>query len=550
MSAIIRFYQDSLQNRSVKFVLTVLAVWYLLTIFVVPNRLDWLHWWYIFYFPLEAVVFPLLLLIRGRAAGWILVLSTLLIAAGLIFRLADMAAHMIFARAFNPVLDAYLLSDGFHLLGSSIGYPATVMVSILMLLTVGLVIAACWLSLMRIRSLLWRFPTRWTGGALLTALLIWSAMAASGSTLTSRYFHDQLVSHTFNAVNSLVELRAFREIVNEDVYTHVPGEQLFGALQGKDVLVVFLESYGRVLLDSSRYADAIRPALERAGSTLSAQGYASSSAFLASSTIGGLSWLAHGTAMSGLWIDSQLRYDALMMSQRPTLIRLFQRAGWRTVGVMPAITLAWPEGQYFGYDQIYDAAALEYQGLPFNYVTMPDQFTLARFQQRERDPEARRPVMAEVALISSHAPWTPIPEVIDWDSILDGTEFNEQAQRGPRTDQVWQDIDLLKSQYRDSVVYVLDTLVSYIEKFGDSNLVVLVMGDHQPMPLIAEGASAPDVMVHIISADPAVMEATADWQWTPGMLPAQDAPVWRMDTVRDRFIETFSPGMPAHPDAR
>ncbi len=550
MSAIIRFYQDSLQNRSVKFVLTVLAVWYLLTIFVVPNRLDWLHWWYIFYFPLEAVVFPLLLLIRGRAAGWILVLSTLLIAAGLIFRLADMAAHMIFARAFNPVLDAYLLSDGFHLLGSSIGYPATVMVSILMLLTVGLVIAACWLSLMRIRLLLWRFPTRWTGGALLTALLIWSAMAASGSTLTSRYFHDQLVSHTFNAVNSLVELRAFREIVNEDVYTHVPGEQLFGALQGKDVLVVFLESYGRVLLDSPRYADAIRPALERAGSTLSAQGYASSSAFLASSTIGGLSWLAHGTAMSGLWIDSQLRYDALMMSQRPTLIRLFQRAGWRTVGVMPAITLAWPEGQYFGYDQIYDAAALEYQGLPFNYVTMPDQFTLARFQQRERDPEARRPVMAEVALISSHAPWTPIPEVIDWDSIVDGTEFNEQAQRGPRTDQVWQDIDLLKSQYRDSVVYVLDTLVSYIEKFGDSNLVVLVMGDHQPMPLIAEGASAPDVMVHIISADPAVMEATADWQWTPGMLPAQDAPVWRMDTVRDRFIETFSPGMPAHPDAR
>jgi hypothetical protein len=550
MSAIIRFYQDSLQNRSVKFVLTVLAVWYLLTIFVVPNRLDWLHWWYIFYFPLEAVVFPLLLLIRGRAAGWILVLSTLLIAAGLIFRLADMAAHMIFARAFNPVLDAYLLSDGFHLLGSSIGYPATVMVSILMLLTVGLVIAACWLSLMRIRLLLWRFPTRWTGGALLTALLIWSAMAASGSTLTSRYFHDQLVSHTLNAVNSLVELRAFREIVNEDVYTHVPGEQLFGALQGKDVLVVFLESYGRVLLDSSRYADAIRPALERAGSTLSAQGYASSSAFLASSTIGGLSWLAHGTAMSGLWIDSQLRYDALMMSQRPTLIRLFQRAGWRTVGVMPAITLAWPEGQYFGYDQIYDAAALEYQGLPFNYVTMPDQFTLARFQQRERDPEARRPVMAEVALISSHAPWTPIPELIEWDSILDGTEFNEQAQRGPRTDQVWQDIDLLKSQYRDSVVYVLDTLVSYIEKFGDSNLVVLVMGDHQPMPLIAEGASAPDVMVHIISADPAVMEATADWQWTPGMLPAQDAPVWRMDTVRDRFIETFSPGMPAHPDAR
>lgn len=550
MLALSRFYQHSLQNRYVRHGLTLLAVWYIFSIFVVPNRLDWIQWWYLLYFPLESVVFPLLLLIRGRAASWILVVSSGLIAAGLIFRLADMATNMIFARAFNPVLDVYLLSDGFHLLGSSLGYPATVVVSVLMALTVVLIIVACWLSLAHIRSLLWQFPLRWTSATLLVALLVWGVMAFFDSPKASRYFHDQLVSHIRNAVNSLTELRAFREVVNEDIYRAVPGDQLFGALQGKDILMIFLESYGRVLLDSPRYADVVRPALEQATNRLTAQGYASSSAFLASSTIGGLSWLAHGTAMSGLWIDSQLRYDALMMSQRPTLIRLFQRAGWRTVGVMPAITLAWPEGQYYGYDQIYDAAALEYQGLPFNYVTMPDQFTLARFQQRERDPAARKPVMAEFALISSHAPWTPIPEVIDWNHIVDGTEFNEQAMRGPRTDQVWQDIDLLKSQYRDSVVYVLDTLVSYVENFGDKNLVLLVMGDHQPMPLIAEGASVPDVMVHIISADPDVMQAAATWQWTPGMLPAEDAPVWRMDTVRNRLIETFSPGMPAHQDAR
>jgi hypothetical protein len=550
MLALSRFYQHSLQNRYVRHGLTLFAVWYIFSIFVVPNRLDWIQWWYLLYFPLESVVFPLLLLIRGRAASWILVVSSGLIAAGLIFRLADMATNMIFARAFNPVLDVYLLSDGFHLLGSSLGYPATVVVSVLMALTVVLIIVACWLSLAHIRSLLWQFPLRWTSATLLVALLVWGVMAFFDSPKASRYFHDQLVSHIRNAVNSLTELRAFREVVNEDIYRAVPGDQLFGALQGKDVLMIFLESYGRVLLDSPRYADVVRPALEQATNRLTAQGYASSSAFLASSTIGGLSWLAHGTAMSGLWIDSQLRYDALMMSQRPTLIRLFQRAGWRTVGVMPAITLAWPEGQYYGYDQIYDAAALEYQGLPFNYVTMPDQFTLARFQQRERDPAARKPVMAEFALISSHAPWTPIPEVIDWNRIVDGTEFNEQAMRGPRTDQVWQDIDLLKSQYRDSVVYVLDTLVSYVENFGDKNLVLLVMGDHQPMPLIAEGASVPDVMVHIISADPDVMQAAATWQWTPGMLPTEDAPVWRMDTVRNRLIETFSPGMPAHQDAR
>ncbi|MDP1756731.1 MAG: hypothetical protein Q8L38_04690, partial [Pseudohongiella sp.] len=497
-----------------------------------------------------AVIFPLLLMVRGRAAAWILSASSIVIAAGLIFRIADMAAHMIFARAFNPVLDAYLLSNGFHLLGSSIGYIGAVLASALMVLAVMLIFVASWLSLARVRAVLWAVPRRWMFGSLVAVLGLWSVMSLAGSAKASRYFHDQLVSHVRTAFNSMLELRAFREIVNEDVYTNVPGDQLFGALQGKDVLVIFVESYGRVLLDSPRYAPAIRPLLEDATNRLAAQGYASSSAFLASSTIGGLSWLAHGTAMSGLWIDSQLRYDALMMSQRPTLISLFRRAGWRTLGVMPAITLAWPEGQYFGYDHIYDAAALEYQGLPFNYVTMPDQFTLARFQQQERDPVDRQPVMAELALISSHAPWTPIPDVIDWSLIADGTEFNEQAQRGPRTDQVWQDLDLLKSQYRDSVEYVVNTLVSYITQYGDDNLVLLILGDHQPMPLIAEGASAPDVMVHIVSSDPAIMRAVDAWQWTPGMLPADDAPVWRMDSLRDRFIETFSPVMQARPDAR
>jgi hypothetical protein len=100
------------------------------------------------------------------------------------------------------------------------------------------------------------------------------------------------------------------------------------------------------------------------------------------------------------------------------------------------------------------------------------------------------------------------------------------------------------------VEYVVNTLVCYMTQFGDDNLVLLILGDHQPMPLIAEGASAPDVMVHIVSSDPAIMRAVDAWQWTPGMLPADDAPVWRMDSVRDRFIETFSPGMPVRPDAR
>lgn len=536
------FLNQLREHKISQFAVNLLAIWFIFSIFVIPNRLDWLQWWYILYLPLEVMVFAALMLLPGRYGRWALAASTVVIAAGLIFRLSDMSAFMVFARPFNPVLDTYLLSDGFNLLVSSIGTAGALLVAMLAILLIVLIVFLTFFSLQRIQGLLKAVPLSWSGSALVALTGVWLVTFSSGWGGASRYFIDQLAMHTGTAINSMAELREFREVIKLDEYDNVTGDQLFGALQGKDVLVIFVESYGRVLLDSPRYAPVIRPLLDEASGSLAAGGYTSASAFLASSTIGGLSWLAHGSAMSGLWIDSQLRYDALMMSERPTLIRLFQRAGWRTLGVMPAITMAWPEGQYFGYDKLYDAQALDYRGLPFNYVTMPDQFTLARVQQ-ERDIPERQPIMAEIALISSHAPWTPIPDVIDWNLIADGSEFNEQARRGPRTDQVWADRDLLMSQYRDSVEYVINTLVSYINEYGDDDLVVLIMGDHQPMPLIADGASVPDVMVHVISSDADVMAAVADWQWTPGMLPADNAPVWPMDEVRNRFVQTFSPAL-------
>ena len=31
------------------------------------------------------------------------------------------------------------------------------------------------------------------------------------------------------------------------------------------------------------------------------------------------------------------------------------------------------------------------------------------------------------------------------------------------------------------------------------------------------------------------------WGWQPGLRPAPDAPVWRMDAFRDRFLSAFGP---------
>src|SRR3546814_19561763 len=99
--------------------------------------------------------------------------------------------------------------------------------------------------------------------------------------------------------------------------------------------------------------------------------------------VGGQSWLAHGSVLSGLWIDDQRRYDSLMASDRRTLVHGFRRAGWRTVAAMPAITMPWPEGDYFGFDTVYAAGALGYRGAPFHWVPMPEPYTIAH-------PDGRR----------------------------------------------------------------------------------------------------------------------------------------------------------------
>jgi hypothetical protein len=66
----------------------------------------------------------------------------------------------------------------------------------------------------------------------------------------------------------------------------------------------------------------------------------------------------------------------------------------------------------------------------------------------------------------------------------------------------------------------------------------VVLGDHQPAAFVSGDPEGRDVPVHVIGA-PEVVAHLDGWGWTPGLLPAADAPVWRMDAFRDRFLAAF-----------
>ncbi|MEO1798739.1 MAG: sulfatase-like hydrolase/transferase, partial [Pseudomonadota bacterium] len=253
---------------------------------------------------------------------------------------------------------------------------------------------------------------------------------------------------------------------------------------------------------------------------------------------GGQSWLSHATLATGLWSPDQRTYGAALVSGRQSLFHIAQQNGFETVAVMPAITLDWPEADFMGFDRVLAADDLGYGGLPFNWVTMPDQFTLSAFEERVYKSRQARPFFVQIALISSHAPWTPVPTLVPWADIGDGQIFDEVAQSGDPPEVVWRDRDRVRDQFRQAVDYSLRAMGSFIARHAEAPPLFIVLGDHQPALFVSEDKGF-DVPIHIIGP-PDLVARFADWGWQEGLIPASDAPVLRMDAFRNRFLETFS----------
>jgi hypothetical protein len=343
-----------------------------------------------------------------------------------------------------------------------------------------------------------------------------------------------------------VETRRDRAAFTQDLaearadYADTPG--LLDGLGGSDVILGFIESYGVTAVEDPRYAPVVGPRLDDFERRMHEAGLHVVSGRLVAPSQGGQSWFGHGSLLSGLWLDNQVRYDLRLGSGRETLVDDFRRAGYRTAALMPAIQLAWPEGTRFGYDEIWARRDIDYAGPALNWVTMPDQFTWAFLENTIRPRAPDRPLFAEIGFISSHAPWTPIlPVLDDWGSIGDGAVFAPWDGAGERPQELWLDTDRVREYYARSVEYAVHAMVAYAERYVDEHTLLIVLGDHQPAPLVT-GVDAPwDVPVHVVSGDPALLEPFLDWGFVEGAWPPDyDGTALGVDYFRDWFIEAYS----------
>jgi hypothetical protein len=173
---------------------------------------------------------------------------------------------------------------------------------------------------------------------------------------------------------------------------------------------------------------------------------------------------------------------------------------------------------------------------------MPDQYTLAALQRMELAKRHRPPLFAEVDLLSSHIPWTRIPRLIPWDALGDGSIFRHLPAEVSSRSALFSDPAAIREAYGDSIRYTMSAIFSFLQRYGRKNLVAVVLGDHQPATIVTGQGASHDVPVSVIAHDPRVLDRIGGWGWQAGMRPSPQAPVWRMNAFRDRFLTAFSSG--------
>lgn len=488
--------------------------------------------------PVEGLLFAALLLvlparprrIAALAGGALLGLLTLL-------RILQMGFLAVLGKPFDPVFDWPQLGHGVSLLKASIGELGTLAAATGAVILAFALVVVLTLSVVRLA----RVATghrRTTGRAVGALAVVWLVCFVLSAPVASRGVATLAYQAGRQVWTSVENQRRFDAQMAASHDTS--GAGLLAALHGKDVVLVFVESYGRIALEDPEFAPTVDAVLDDGTRRLDAAGFASRSAFLTSPTSGGDSWLAHATLQSGLRVENQYSFDKLVGSDRLTLTSAFHRNGWRTVAVQPSTTGPWSAAAFYGFDHVYEDSFGIRSRTYFGFQT-PDQYTLSAFQHTERERAGRGALMAEIPLVSSHWPWHEIPYLRDWNDIGDGAVYDQpDAGQSDPAQVVMLDNARMREGYHRTIEYSLSTLISYVQTYGDDNLVLIFLGDHQPPTYLIGDDKGLDVPITIVARDRAVLDRIAGWGWQPGLRPSADAPVWPMESFRDRFLSAFS----------
>lgn len=339
------------------------------------------------------------------------------------------------------------------------------------------------------------------------------------------------------------------------------GGQPLPGLAETNVILGFIESYGVAAIERAPFSREIQPRLHTEQKLLEAAGLSVVTGRVTAATLGGQSWLNHATFASGLPITSQLRFELMMGSPRATLIDDFNATGHETIAVMPGITRDWPEAERYGYDEVHTSSSMGYRGPPMGWASMPDQFTWQRVSEYSLATQ-NAPTFTELATLSSHAPWSPVIEMIDdWTTIGDGDVFDRWQGAGSDYSNLWNDTEAMRRNYAPAIDYSLQAATGFARRYlgkdrlegnekgnersvgAGNHTLMMILGDHQAAPAVIGADPGRDVPLHVISDDPELLQGFLERGFRPGMFPPGPEAAIPMQEMRALLHRIYGDGV-------
>ena len=472
-----------------------------------------------------------------RALLMLLTAATLFMGA---FRIADQLVPAYLARPFDLYSDTQFFPDLIFLLYTTLPLWRLAAYGLLAATALGFTAMAVWLALNTIYTCLGREPHR---RAVAVVTVLWLSCIWLSSVGGRAVFAPSVLSRVAEEIEVILRLdetenRHLAALEKAAKKSALHQKPLTG-LKGSDVYVFFVESYGYSVYNDPRQAPLVLPIVRDAARELKANGYVFASSYFKSPAYGGASWLAHGSLASGVAISSQLQYELLLGSSAPPIAEFFNRAGYRTVSVMPGTLWEWPAGEYFRYQQNYYAFDFDYRSPGFGWAPMPDQFVLDNIYRREIKDRRGPPLFIQFVLVSSHAPFNEQPRYIpDWSRIGDGSIY--RSQEPLRFPVQWPGLKGASKAYASSIGYDIRVLTDFLCSMIDSAALVIVTGDHQPNVKISGPDQPWSVPVHVVSRNPRLVRPFLRRGFSAGLIPARSPPHAGIESLFWILLEEFS----------
>ena len=287
------------------------------------------------------------------------------------------------------------------------------------------------------------------------------------------------------------------------------------ALNGAEVKVLFLESYGATTYENKEIAKVMNPARQRFEQAANAQGRRVLSAYVKAATFGGASDLSHLSFLSALDLSNPIHHDLLLNTNRPTILDTFEQAGYRTIGLYPAMSWQWPEVSFYSFDHYQDAQSLNYRGPKFGYWSLTDQFSMARIDEIFPPDPNGKPRFLFYPTINTHLPFKQIPpHQTDWSRLTTSQPYSEAATAKVLGDTEWKG---MTKGYILSFKYTFDWLTSYQALPQARESIMILLGDHQPAGGIVRQNGSWDVPIHVVTKNKLIAKRLRDIGFQDGM---------------------------------